>query len=351
MSEVGAIGDLVNGGLLARSVEPATGAVAGDGHTHEAACLNCGTLLVGEHCHACGQRGHVHRTLGAFFHDLLHGVFHFEGKIWTTLPLLAWQPGRLTRDYIEGKRASFVSPIALFLFCIFLMFAVVSATGNLNPEFNNVSKRNLATAQQETEDKLAAIGRERQLALASHRSTQMFDARIKDKQNDLAVIKTLRTRGLTEAALTSAPDLTSNLPWMEDAYRKAKQNPQLLLYMLKNNAYKWSWALIPLSVPFVWLLFPFSRRFRLYDHIVFVTYSLCFMSLLVILGSGLAFVGAAAVGGLLVFFPPFHRHLQLRGAYALGRWSALWRTAALMFAALLVLTIYVVLMVALGLLD
>ena len=60
---------------------------------------------------------------------------------------------------------------------------------------------------------------------------------------------------------------------------KAARNPELLLYKLKNNAYKFSWALIPLSVPFVWLLFPFSRRFRLYDHMVFVTYSLAFMTL------------------------------------------------------------------------
>ena len=54
----------------------------------------------------------------------LHGVLHFEGKIWRTLPLLAWKPGELTRRYIDGERARFVSPIALFLFSVFLMFAV-----------------------------------------------------------------------------------------------------------------------------------------------------------------------------------------------------------------------------------
>ena len=59
-----------------------------DGHTHETKCLNCGAELTGEFCHACGQHAHVHRTLTAFFHDFLHGVLHFEGKIWRTLPLL-----------------------------------------------------------------------------------------------------------------------------------------------------------------------------------------------------------------------------------------------------------------------
>ncbi|HZG45128.1 MAG TPA: DUF3667 domain-containing protein, partial [Allosphingosinicella sp.] len=108
-------------------------ALAKDGHTHESACLNCGTRLVGEHCHSCGQRAHVHRTIGAFFHDLLHGVLHFEGKTWRTLPMLAWRPGELTRRYIDGERARFVSPLGLFLFTVFLMFVVFSSLGGPLP--------------------------------------------------------------------------------------------------------------------------------------------------------------------------------------------------------------------------
>jgi hypothetical protein len=90
---------------------------------------NCGTPLVGLHCHQCGQGDHVHRTLAAFFHDLLHGVFHFEGKTWRTLPMLAWRPGELTRRYIAGERVRFVSPMALFLFCVFVTFALFELTG------------------------------------------------------------------------------------------------------------------------------------------------------------------------------------------------------------------------------
>ena len=51
--------------------------------------------------------------LTALWHDLAHGVLHLDGKIWRTLPLLAWRPGELTRRYIEGERARFVSPMAL----------------------------------------------------------------------------------------------------------------------------------------------------------------------------------------------------------------------------------------------
>ena len=69
---------------------------------------------------------------------------------------------------------------------------------------------------------------------------------------------------------------------------KWQQNPGLMAYKLQANSYKFSWLLIPLSVPFVWLLFAWRRRFGAYDHAVFVTYSLCFMSLL--------FVTIAALG-------------------------------------------------------
>src|SRR5690242_12500668 len=129
VGEFEAVGDAITGGVLGRAVEPRAGEAV-EGHTHEAQCLNCGAQLNGPYCHECGQHAHVHKTLTAFFHDLAHGVFHLEGKLWNTIPMLVWRPGELTRRYIDGQRARFVSPIALFLFCVFLMFAVVGLTSN-----------------------------------------------------------------------------------------------------------------------------------------------------------------------------------------------------------------------------
>ena len=54
---------------------------------------------------------------------------HFEGKTLRTLPDLVLGPGNLTRRYIEGERGKFVSPPALFLFSVFLMFAVFQMIG------------------------------------------------------------------------------------------------------------------------------------------------------------------------------------------------------------------------------
>ena len=139
MSDFGeALGTAVEGGLFSRALARKNGgdgqaAPLDHGHFAEGDCLNCGTRLIGNHCHECGQKAHLHRTMGAFLHDLMHGALHFEGKTWKTLPMLFFKPGELTRRYIEGQRARFVSPMALFLFSIFLMFAVFQAVGLSTP--------------------------------------------------------------------------------------------------------------------------------------------------------------------------------------------------------------------------
>jgi len=350
MNEIEAIGDAMTGGVIGHAVEPKAGEAGDDGHTHEQACLNCGTPLSGEYCYACGQQAHVHRTLRAFFHDLLHGALHFEGKIWSTLPLLAWKPGELTRRYVDGERAKFVSPIALFLFSVFLMFAVASATGNLSTGIGSPEvRKELAGEVADLEGDLAELRRERDIALRQGRSTKALEAKIEADVQEIAVMSGLRSG---EIRTNPAFVVSEGVPdWLRQPIGKAVDNPELMFFKLKTNAYKYSWALIPISVPFVWLLFPFSRRFRLYDHTVFVTYSLSFMTMLAVAAMAVSTVGLSAIAGLMFFIPPFHMYRQLKGTYGLSRASALLRTMVLLVFTVIALTLFGLVLVALGLFD
>jgi hypothetical protein len=333
-----AIGDAITGGVVGRAVEPKAGEA--EGHTHEANCLNCGARLEGPYCHECGQHAHVHRTLSAFFHDFAHGVLHFEGKIFRTLPLLAWKPGELTRRYIDGQRASFVSPIALFLFSVFLMFAVVGLTSNTRSQSAKVmadAAKEIAKDQQ----KLTVLQGQR--ATATGPVAAKLDDKIKDLNSEITALQAVKA-GKVDASIHFADDF---LGGFSDQFNEAAKNPELLFYKLKTNAYKFSWALIPISVPFVWLLFPFSRRFRLYDHTVFVTYSLCFMMLLLAASSIVGLV-SESIASLAWFVPPIHMYRQLRGTYALGKGAAIWRTALLTVFAFIAISLFASLLFALG---
>jgi len=364
MPDLDGVGEAATGGLAARAVEPQAGEA--DGHTHERACLNCRTPLIGDFCHACGQKAHVHRTIAAWWHDLLHGVLHLDGKIWRTLPLLAWHPGQLTRRYVEGERASFVSPLALFLFSVFLMFAVFSATGSDLIGDPSGIQQEAAKEGSELDRRIAALEKQRVEASAAGRPTAEIDARIREAREELTALRALERGDLKalENASVSEPDEPnfSGAPpaaanFFEQAYRRAKENPSLLFYKLQTNAYKFSWALIPLSVPFLWLLFLHRRRYRErfsgYDHFVFITYSIAAMSLALIAFVLLRLAGldSGILNLILVLVPPVHIYRQLRGAYSLSRWSAAWRTAVLLWFAAIVLTLFGLMLLTVGILS
>jgi hypothetical protein len=339
-----AAGDLISGALLARAVD-GDGTHAGAGG-HAALCLNCGTRLIGPHCHRCGQSGHVHRTVGAIGHEIAHGVFHVEGKIWRTLPMLLVRPGLLTRRYIDGERVRFVSPLALFLFTVFLLFATISWVGgdwtaNLGGTGNPAARAALDQKMIAAQADLAKEKAARVAAVAARRPTDDIDQRITALA---AVARTLETTRNNlwnrDGHFPTSRSVRTGWHRLDEGIAHAQANPGLALYKLQSSAYKYSWLLIPLSTPFVALLFLWRRRFGLYDHAVFVTYSLSFMMVFV---AALSIVGGTAMGGdwialAVLLVPPLHMFVQLRGAYGLGKRSALWRTSLLVgfaFAALL----------------
>jgi hypothetical protein len=365
VSGVEGVGEAVTGGMLARSVEPEAGE---GGHEGPGNCLNCGATLTGPYCQMCGQKGHVHRTLGAFWHDLAHSVLHFEGKIWRTLPMLAWRPGELTRRYIAGERARFVSPMALFLFSVFLMFAVFNAIGGPFGTANNAraaseAARDIQREMTALDPRIAGLERQRRALAAVGRPVDAVDARLASLRRERLAIATAQQvtgarapagRGRDGRVVTNWSDLTVDTPWpwLNRAAEHVQENPSLFAYKLQSSAYKFSWALIPISVPFVWLLFAWRRRFTAYDHIVFVTYSLSFMTLLMVaLSLTRAVIGGGFSDLAIMLVPPVHMYRQLKGAYGLRRGSALWRTAALLMFAFVSALLFSALLIALGLLG
>jgi hypothetical protein len=350
MTGVEATGDLVTGALIAGAVERRSGERS-PSDAPQGLCLNCGTALLGDYCHRCGQAEHIHRSLPAIWHDLAHGVLHFEGKIWNTLPLLAWRPGELTRRFVHGERARFVSPMALFLFSVFLMFALFSAIGAHMevPEDkppNEMAQSAAQSAIPRVEAEIRDLRRQRSAAKPAERkeigdrlnaaNTQL------DRLNEVARWKPGRNM-----------DLRSGWPWLDQGLKKANENPNLILYKLQSSAYKFSWALIPLSVPFLWLLYAWRPKYKVYDHAVFVTYSLAFMSMLVIVLTLLSEVGvsSAVIALSAMAIPPLHIYRQLRGAYGTRRLPALLRTCALVLFAGVTLFAFLMLLLTVGVLG
>ncbi len=374
------MGTAVEGGLIAKALDgEAAGSTGGDGGN----CLNCGAVVTSSFCGNCGQPLHVHRSIGAFWHDILHGVLHFEGKFWRTLPLLAWKPGDLTRRYVHGERAKFISPMALFLFSVFMMFAVFSflgdpftggddtvtdgewsaglekQAGQLDGQIKTTSAQmDLAEGVKKDaleQDILDLKKRRNLVATMVGEKVPYPDVRLED--DDLSKIQDGLDDIQAGKALTSDSSISTGSPdadkWPAAAFKKVTANPELLLYKLKANGYKFAWLLIPISLPFVWLTIMGRRGYHFYDHAVFTTYSISFMSLLFISCAILAAMGVpgAVWSVLLIFYPPFHMYRQLRHAYQMSRTEALVRVSFLLVFTVISLTLFFAILLALGVLG
>lgn len=242
----------------------------------------------------------------------MHGVLHLDGKLWETLLLLAFKPGDFTRRSIAGERAKFVSAMAMFLFSVFAMFAVFQMAGLTAPTDFGKGFIEGASGSSAFETNI----RQQITELEKERADlAKGDARRDAIDPEIRIIRKMTEDG---AAGPSGEATITGIAFLDDGIiAKWMKNPSLMLYKLQANGYKFSWLLISLSIPFVWLMFGWRRQFKVYDHAVFVAYSLAFMSFLFIARSLLSVIprGRDWALWLFVIAAPLHLYKQLRHAY------------------------------------
>lgn len=89
-------------------------------------CLNCGHVVEENFCPQCGQENIVVKEDA--LHMVTHAIadyFHFEHKFFGTLKPLLLKPGKLTQQYVDGKRVAFIHPIRLYIFVSIVFFIVI----------------------------------------------------------------------------------------------------------------------------------------------------------------------------------------------------------------------------------
>ncbi len=90
-------------------------------------CLNCSAELTGRYCANCSQAADVHvPSTRELLHEALEGITHSDSRLWRTLYLLWFEPGRLTQEFVAGRRASYLPPFRLYLVLSILFFLAAS---------------------------------------------------------------------------------------------------------------------------------------------------------------------------------------------------------------------------------
>ncbi len=110
-------------------------------------CKDCGTALQGIYCHSCGQKDTEIFSLKTLLSEFVNSLFSIDSKLFITLKNLLFKPGFLTKEYWDGKRSRYISPIRIYLVISFIMFAVLPLSLN----FLNVGKGSLFEASENTQ--------------------------------------------------------------------------------------------------------------------------------------------------------------------------------------------------------
>jgi hypothetical protein len=83
----------------------------------------------GHYCAACGQRLEAPvQSLWHFTREATEDLTHTDSRLWRTLGALLFRPGYLTREFLAGRRASYLPPVRLYLVISVVFFLWASAT-------------------------------------------------------------------------------------------------------------------------------------------------------------------------------------------------------------------------------
>jgi hypothetical protein len=272
-------------------------------------CANCGTALAGEYCAACGQRHepHVH-TLTHFAGEAFESITHADSRLWRTLGYLLTKPGRLTREFFDGKRARYLPPFRLYLVISVLLFLILNLPGKLggaNVDFTADSDE-AATAGQvegmnEAAKALDSIPGAAQGAAAIRAQAEKEKAAAKGG-------KTAKREGLQDQnAFTEfckafgKPDPTANANYArahEMCAKTAVDHGKALLEAIFHNIPRSMFVFLPLLALVMKLMYWWPKRYYV-EHLLLLVHNHAFVFL------------AIAITTLLDRIPVLGGHLGL----------------------------------------
>lgn len=164
-------------------------------------CLNCGHHVEERFCPHCGQENIESRQPFYFlFTHFIEDFTHYDGQFWQTIKYLLFNPGKLTKEYLSGKRQLYVAPVKLYIFISFITFLLPG----ILPESKNAEPKSEKTRIEKAEDKKKST--EKVLDKLEKKGYLSYDVSKEVKKG----IDTIKAKDSIHNALAKSEDMIEN---------------------------------------------------------------------------------------------------------------------------------------------
>ena len=307
-------------------------------------CLNCRHVVQDRFCPNCGQeniesRKSFHQLFIHFFEDLTH----YENAFWRTIKNLLFKPAALTKEYLSGKRLSYLAPVRLYIFISFITFFLMTSLPNTDYNLINVKKTTtttksgsnakFTTTENVTIDELLESKKLQKQVEDSIQSSISVEKHKKIKNFDDAFDFGFKSQKELDSLQKFGPEedrLDAVAYWFVKKSLEVKKNntTEELVQKFKEsfvqNFSKTLFVYMPLFAFFLWL-FHGKKRWYYFDHGIFTLHYFSFLLLVVLVvflfGKFLSLFGSSLIADTLkeivdfvaslwmfyYFFPAHHR--------------------------------------------
>jgi hypothetical protein len=334
----------------------------------EKICLNCGTETTGRYCPNCGQQNlepkqSVWHLINHFFTD----ITHFDGKFFLTVRDLFARPGFLSREYMIGRRASYLDPIRMYIFTSAIFFLIFFSLFDakkiqLGDETKSEIQKDPEIGEIISKAKIAvdSVKKARDTGKAEKPGIKNYGDSAKIKHG----IK-FKTDTANFSSFEAYDSLQKKMPssqrdgWLKRKFmsrkivltqRYEKEHSNLVREMINNflhNFPKMLFISLPAFAFILKLLYFRRKQFYYVDHGIFAIHLYIFSFLVMLAYIGVDQLNTATnwnwlfwLMGAIVIYPLFYYYKAMRRFYGQRRWKTI-----LKFILLFVMSFFVQLLI------
>lgn len=298
-------------------------------------CKNCGTKIMGKYCFSCGQNTDLHhRSIFHLMYEALEGIFHFDGRLWRTLPAIFIRPGTLNKDYIEGRINRHVPPFRLFLVTLFIF--IFTSEFKLEKAIHNVENSHEVSQKSDNHNSVSVTQHQAAPATAKpenqyYDKSEQFDD--SNSANEYKIDFEKFMQGRDDRLINGIKNSQIDLPISKEATQKFKDglvkavsNPKVFIISAFSWAHKLAILLLPINAIALAIVYIYKRKYYFYDHLLVSMTMMSFVFLSISISLWLPAPYGGILYGLLFILTPINFFFTLRGTYDSGWLGALLKT-------------------------